>query len=717
MDGHAFPRMLHHRQGSLADHTTWYSRYRPSSKTLEKHTVKTVRRIIGAKDGGFVSHGVSAILQQLIMLRLGLGFQFCPERHSDAVLMSRGNVYHELSCTSDAEVQIVEYLPVSQSIEWQSSGRRSTLTYGPSVIQGVPQDSPHTDVTLTAAASPPNLSLLDDRAVMRQYADATQLQNRMRFVLIPVEPPRLGPGSLSSLRELSDEEKWIDGIQRLTQLWQKHRYYTVTDQRHHASLTRTIASPAVGARDPNPLAIEYQTRDPSAVVNAYGPTLSGELSGNELAAPLFAESEMFHSSTFDVAKLVKHIQEPPPQGVEVKDRRWFTRFHLKCFRGDEMVNWTLRVFKDLHTRDAAVAIGNELMKRGVFTHVRHKHDFRDGNYFYQITSAHRTTDYPDTASMFGRSNLRSVPATPASETFTPKLRPVYSGSDSSSKGTPIIAPAERRELLLSQVMLYNVDLNKRPDQAEVVSLHYDRIHNPENCYHIQLEWTNTTAKLIRDAIARWTALADGHGLRLVQVPLAEACRLKKQHPFDLPIPVKLAVRPPEKTFATPQLDPWTSAPRLADDPLAYQKAILRKMDFVLDLEAAASFTSKLDIKYSWGPPEYELTQFVHKSGLVLAEISGGDEGDFLLLPNRLGFQRPSTSTKQATHGDVEDIMRKFVRFCLDEGAVRACYEEASKPRMPAPSPWTSPETAVSDLDIPPMQLPPHLTHRVALRGL
>jgi hypothetical protein len=262
-------------------------------------------------------------------------------------------------------------------------------------------------------------------------------------------------------------------------MWQKHRYFTDNDQRHHASMIKSTGS-AAADRDPNPLAIDYQTRDLSTIVKTLGTNLTNQLTNGEMSAQLFNEAEMYHSSDFDIAKLVKQMQELPPNGVELRDRRWFTRLHPKCFRGDEMTNWLLRVFKDLQTREKAVALGNQLMGRDIFTHVRGKHEFRDGNYFYQIKSAHRTSDYPDTTGFFTRAIGRSVPSTPFTEyKHSPSVRATPSESDSSGKGTPTptLAPVDRKEkkvIVLSQVLQYNVDLAKKSDQLELVNLHYGK---------------------------------------------------------------------------------------------------------------------------------------------------------------------------------------------------------------------------------------------------
>lgn len=729
---HVFPRAVSSSEfkwASMCSPATLplTTEYRPSLRELERYPSKKVRRLLvpSAESSAYAS--IQTVLEQLILSRMTHGFQIAINELSVAdidgssrrerILVSLGNVHHELQCLSDAEIQIVEYNAETGCDNW-STEQTDRLTKYHARMRGTASSKDKiANLNLITIQPSPDWSGLDDQIVSQSFTVMHQGCSKMRLVLIPIESTHTS----NVARGLSDEERHIEGIQKMTQLWQRNRYFTVDDQRQHASLVRSKASPATSDRDPNPLAIEYQTRDPSAFVNAYGPSLTGEIMGGEPPVPPLHEFEPFHTSNFDVAKLVKQMQESPPQGIEVRDRRWLARVHSKCFRGDELVNWLMRVFKDLQTREDATTIGNELMSRGIFSHVRHKHEFRDGNYFYQITSAHRTTDYPDTVSMFAKT-IRSVPSTPAAESRgSPMMAPFHAhgDSDSSGKGTPQTNPYEKRQMLLSQMMLYDVDASKKSDQAEIVSLHYDRIHNPENCYHIQLEWLNVTAKLIREAIGRWSSVAENYSLRLVQMPLAEACKLPLQHPFDQPVAVKLAVRPPERLLSTPVLDPHTFFRRAAffDDSLTYQKALLRKLDFVLDLEAAACFSARLDVMYSWGRPSYDLTQFVHKSGRVLLQICNDERGDFLLMPNRLASNKMSSGIK-ANEADVAAIVQGFVRFCRNENALKAVYEEASRPRIPPPSPFiTSSLANTADLDVPPLSLPPHLMHRSALKGI
>lgn len=234
---------------------------------------------------------------------------------------------------------------------------------------------------------------------------------------------------------------------------------------------------------------------------------------------------------------------------------------------------------------------------------------------------------------------------------SPKLsrsRASSTGEDYSETGAS--TPTDNKPRLgvtLSKSLLYDVDHHhrKRSHRPEVVNLHYDRLHNPDNCYHIRLEWMNATAKLIEDAVVSWATSVDRFGLRLVEVPINEASAITKMHPFRAPILVRLALRPPGKQ---PQsyFDATSFTPQDKAEKHFYQKAIMKKFNFVMDFEAVKDFPPDVDVTYSWGKSDYRFPQYIHRSGVLLAQIT--DDGNFFLLANRLYNNRSATSQGPAT---------------------------------------------------------------------
>jgi hypothetical protein len=206
-------------------------------------------------------------------------------------------------------------------------------------------------------------------------------------------------------------------------------------------------------------------------------------------------------------------------------------------------------------------------------------------------------------------------------------------------------------IALSKAMRIDVDHRKRSHRPEIINLHYDRLHNPENCYHLELSWMNVTSKLIEDAIVTWATQGEKYGLKLVEVPIAEVSSISDHEPFRAPSRVTLSVPPPKSSIAAANGNTYFTSTSFTPqapqklDPLLYQKALLKRFNFVLDLEAASDFPPDVDVEYSWGKLEYRYSQFVHRSGVILAQIT--DDGDFLLLANRL-YNTLSASAKDST---------------------------------------------------------------------
>jgi hypothetical protein len=108
------------------------------------------------------------------------------------------------------------------------------------------------------------------------------------------------------------------------------------------------------------------------------------------------------------------------------------------------------------------------------------------------------------------------------------------------------------------------------------------------------------------------------------------------HPFRRPYMIKLAHPPPNQHPVT-YYDPSSLVPQSQPGQHFYEKAILKRFDFVLDMEAASNFPPNVDVSYSWGKPDYRYSQYIHRSGTLVCEIT--DEVDFLLLANRLYSNR------------------------------------------------------------------------------
>tara|TARA_R110002003_G_scaffold96_34_gene7718 strand:- start:12775 stop:17652 length:4878 start_codon:yes stop_codon:yes gene_type:complete len=567
----------------------------------------------------------------------------------DTVFMSVGNSIHQLVCVAGGEVEVKRYNRKPTTALESSAGIDAPFPYRAYIRTAFEQHYDPRDVALRPPRKEYNWNFIDTflAGYHDELSDVLRFW-RARFVLIPVEIPIVNRRPLPMLAEDSEEEIRLEGIRKLTQLWQRYRYMPPEERHFQAAVSRK-------QKDPNPLAIEYHTRDPSAVVAA-GPevALFSEME-SELQSSLFSDTEKYSTSNIDLKKLAEDLQGE--KGIQMLDRRWHWKLHYTCFLGFDLVNWLLSNFKEIETRDEAVELGNELMNKGLFIHVQKRHHFRDGNFFFQIAAEYRAPREARTGWFGMRKSDKSVPSTPLSEgprtsplaAKSYKSRPSTAGSSSTSSSgqegekTPTRVGSPKRKVTLSRVMRYDVDSRKRSYRPEIISLHYDRLHNPDNCYHIRIDWMNVTAKLIEDAIVTWATSVEKYGLKLVEVPIAEVANIVDHHPFRSPYSVKLALQPPQAPPDTIWDSTHLSPQYSKTDRFTYHKALLRKLNFVLDMEAASAFPSDVEVTYSWGVPDYKYTQFIHRSGTLLAEIT--EDGNFLLLANRLAHNRAKDNNR------------------------------------------------------------------------
>ncbi|KAL2130958.1 hypothetical protein VTI74DRAFT_5721 [Chaetomium olivicolor] len=570
-----------------------------------------------------------------------------------SIFMSVGNTIHQLSCVNGTEVEVNIFV------------RKPTDSFTPSCT-GPPLYKPAIRTLLDGGYRTSEFELVAPKAERNwNYIDAFVAGHndeltehlrfwRARFVLIPMTGRRSSvPGT-----EVGDneEEIRIEGIRKLAQMWQRHRYIPPNERRIQGAGARK-------KKDMNPLDIVYKTEDASVVIAAELETLP-ILEGIDRRGQLLRRREPFSKKNLNLAALAEAIQQPVENGgVRMQNRRWHFRLHYNCFIGSDMTSWLLDNFDDLEDREEAEALGNRLMvsddkekegkkEGGLFVHVEKRHPFRDGQYFYQISSEYAK---PHPPSWFNTKRSHgSVPSTPMGEQMPRDARPSFSrptslnddDSPRSGSTTPTAPPTttgKKPKVVLSRVIKYDVDHRRRSYRPEIVELHYDRLHNPDNCYHIRVDWMNVTAKLVEDAIENWAREAAQYGLRLVEVPIAEACSISEINPFRRPYTIRLAAPPPDQSPLT-YYDPTSFAPQAQPGRHFYQKALLRKFDFVLDMEAASNFPNNVDVSYSWGKPEFKYTQYIHRSGSVLAEIT--DDGDLLLLANRQYSSRAATARER-----------------------------------------------------------------------
>lgn len=140
-----------------------------------------------------------------------------------------------------------------------------------------------------------------------------------------------------------------------------------------------------------------------------------------------------------------------------------------------------------------------------------------------------------------------APPTPAIETceLPPlQLPPPSSGlplstSVPSSRST---ASTPRLPVQMSYAILLDLDPEKRSQRSERVVCHYDRSHNVEASWHLELDWLAASGSVIESSIKAWRKLVSRHGLSLVEVGTRGV--ESRNDPFQWERRVRFSVPPP-----------------------------------------------------------------------------------------------------------------------------------------------------------------------------
>ncbi|KAJ3011603.1 vacuolar membrane-associated protein iml1, partial [Thoreauomyces humboldtii] len=428
-----------------------------------------------------------------------------------------------------------------------------------------------------------------------------------------------------------------------------------------------VASPASAAHSPPHQPHIILARRGSTVLT---PVSAGSSSPSSSPALVTSPVPLTRASYFSI--IAQAMQAPPPAGVPFGDRRWHFRLYESVLIGSEAVDWMVRNFADIDSREDAVDFGNHLLKEGFLEHANRKHKFLDGHYFYRVRgefssrpSAVGNKEKDKVAAGGGGSGalwfgargkstvdltavesnaINSVVSpststgTSATTTTTANTTPTRSNQDSnhppSAKGTttgsPVrslaVPPPRPNPFALTRRMVIDLDPQRRSPRRETALLHYDTLHNPRHCYHFQLHWLVCSPRWIEDLVAGWTRVAEKCGFKMVEAGTTQADLLSDDNPFQSMTHIVPCVAPPiYRTPPNPNLNLTVTHTTTLPTTL-YLTEIVRRFNFVLDVE---SDTALPDHAVTWSYDRgngYSRTQYVHRSGVAFVQIAGEKEG-------------------------------------------------------------------------------------------
>ncbi|KAH7027060.1 hypothetical protein BKA57DRAFT_401673, partial [Linnemannia elongata] len=430
---------------------------------------------------------------------------------------------------------------------------------------------------------------------------------RARFILIPME--HVVTNNLTNVagEVLDDEEIRLAGFQKFLDLFQRARFVDPDGE----------SSPTSSRKQDQFVKVQL-------ITCSFAAWALSELSKKEHEngqsstsnIPTISEPEKLNRNS-KIQVIATAIQNPLT-GIKLQDRRWHLRVYNSVFLGNEVVDWLIHHFVDIDTREEATEFGKKLFDKGLFIHCLGKHHFMDGHYFYQFSGEYAPSG-KQTRGWF-RNTTQSLTRRDTSTNAVPSFR---------ERMEMIQKMAPLKKVDMSKTITLDVDPNKRSERRETAILHYDLAHNIKHCYHFQLHWLGCTARLIEDMLQSWGRTAERCGLRLIEAPIEQDSQGRAFNPFESPVPIKLALRPPPtKGFFKPasSLDPLTEPVQVPK--LHFLTELVKSHGFILDMESDELYPPAAQLNYSYKRAPYKNIQYVHRSGVAFIQISYNGPSEF-----------------------------------------------------------------------------------------
>lgn len=264
-------------------------------------------------------------------------------------------------------------------------------------------------------------------------------------------------------------------------------------------------------------------------------------------------------------------------GLNMRDRRWHFTQYRKVFTGAEFARWLLKTFSDIDNIVQATDYAQSLMDKGLFRHPESRHEFINGHYFYEMTEEYRID-----------SEVSSNPQT------------------------------QHNKVHVSESFIVNAGPNSDA-RSERVRISIDRLHNPKNTFHVLVEWLNATPKLVDDLFSSYARLVAAYGLRLVQVAVADVQGSIEDSPFKTVVNTECCLAESKEM-----------------DSKQFLHYVLRESEYVLDIHDRDEI-GEYDALFMWGRVHSVYSQYIHSSGYVLAQLTGGM--GIRITPNTLYVSR------------------------------------------------------------------------------
>lgn len=680
----------------------------PSKKDFETNFIFRNHSVILNPDQESSSRNYRHLLRDLVYMRLVTGFQICVGKQAKLIELSKNQdnkdkpiakyigddwttikIYmmidseiHRLSCGLDGVIDVQRYIR-----KYEENPYEQVPTYIPLVktrYETVYRDAEIDPLHATRSSF--NWNQIDQ--VIAGYGDSgfdkKSYGFRSKLVVLPADIPSNTFSSVINGRNetLTPEEIRLEGLRRLISSINRTKQRTTKER-----------SSSISNREEIQQEITFYTGSLFDFINEQKESL--ERSALDYKDSIFADDKTQIKKDVDLKTLSQKMQlgsNPLP----LFNRKWHWKKHQNSFIGAEMVNWLITNFGDINTREEAVEYGQSLMEEGLFVHVLNKHGFLDGHYFYQLSPEYvvdrkkleKVISPEDKAAPTSRRAKKGDSVSISSESNANALSVVFSATNSHVSQDSVPEPKEAKEakepkrkpiVMLSSSVVIDVDVANKSYKPETCTVHYDKVHNPDHCFHIRLEWLTTTPKLLDDLVGNWSRLCERYGLRLIEIPWKELCAIPSINPFHSFVDIKLAINPWE--------DPeFKDIEVLGTSKFYYHMFLLKASGFLLDNRASAFLQEsecEFEVVYSWGTPEFKYAQYIHNTGAYIAEIRSN--GNLFLAPNNIYISRvnpgnvvgKSQSSPQYAL-DAQRVMLNFRETCTNYEKLRAILLEGKE---------------------------------------
>jgi hypothetical protein len=482
------------------------------------------------------------------------------------------------------------------------------------------------------------------------------------------------PSHINTLsnEQLDDEELRIAGFQRFLETVQRHLLDAMPINVQFTSLTRSA----------HVLSEIEKKQDFEEVASLGGRRNSTSIQQEKLSRDM-------------KPSIITLAMQHPSLGVKFGNRRWHLKLYERVFIGFEAVDWMLRTFSDIESREDAVAFGNALLQTGIFVHVSRRHGFMDGHYFYQLRPNlyAKQEDFEDRPSILAswfrsRNNSNEEVEKGLIGLGSTQLAFTETGSVSGQKGSSSIHttnPIFGKPFEISRKYNMNLDLGHKSERKQHAILHIDTLYNAKHCFSFQLHWLNCTSSMIADVLAQWGRTAERCALRLLQAPIDQPKLLKDESSLHAHTVIHFAFAPPQ--YDLPE----------GSSPLFFESAVVKHFGFVLDCEADEKFPEG-SVKYSYSRRDAKYTQYVHRSGLVFIILRPHTEG-LIWIQNHLSLtiSNPHFLGRTAA-GQSQSQLQSHSQHSFNSHLNQSQKSNVSSPSLLAPG-------GSIEVDIPPLYSP------------